>query len=337
MIPEAQQPPPPSPSPDAAAASDSGRRLESTPLTGFGPSAALFNPTVGHALVRPDYRVTWFPSEPVARQPTDLGYVQNDFGLLFPVWQQDGDEWTASAHARGDIFQTHAVLPDSLRPFPDELWNIRLGTSYRHLFDNGWIAGGSVSFGSASDRPFHSIEEMTAGINTFLRVPQGEHNAWLFTLSYSPTSELVFPVPGVAFVWQPSDCFRANIGLPFQVMYRPTDDLTLDVSYMLLTTFHARAAYRIGRVFQVYGGYDAENESYFLADRADERDRFFSYYQRVVAGLRANLGAHAALDLGSGYAFERYFFQGHSLRDSHTDRIDVGDAPFLSLQLQTRW
>ena len=57
---------------------------------------------------------------------------------------------------------------------------------------------------------------------------------------YSPTSELPFPIPGVAYVWQPADNFRMNIGVPFMVMYRPVDDLTLDFSYMLVRTVHAR-------------------------------------------------------------------------------------------------
>jgi hypothetical protein len=309
-------------------------QFATAPGLGFSP---LFNPAVGHALLRADYRVTWFPDEPVSGQPTNLGYVENAFGLSFPIWQDGPDEWTASARVRDEIFHTHAVLLNTGQPFPDDLWNIHLGTTYRHLFDNGWIAGGSVSVGSASDQPFHSINEMTAGINAFLRVPQGEHNAWLFSVNYSPTSELGFPLPGVAFIWQPSEYLCANIGLPFQLIVRPTDDLTLDFSYMLLRTVHARATYRLGPFLQVYGGFDWQNESYFLADRLDERDRFFYYDKRLAGGLRANLGKHASVDLSSGYVFDRFYFQGHSYSDRNNDRIDVGNGPFLSLQLQSRW
>ena len=160
-------------------------------------------------------------------QPTDLGYVQNDFSLLVPLWQDGPDELSLTTHVRAEIFHTDAILPDTLQPFPDELWNVRFGTTYRRLFDNGWIAGGSLSVGSASDKPFESVNEMTAGVHAFLRVPSGEHNAWLFSLSYSPTGELSFPIPGVAYAWVPSDDFRMNVGLPFMVWYRPIEDLTL--------------------------------------------------------------------------------------------------------------
>jgi hypothetical protein len=295
------------------------------------------NRVVGQAPLRAGYRLSWFPDERVAGQPTTLGYVQQDFSLGFPLWQNCTDEWTGLVSVRGELFNTGAILPDTRQPFPDELWNIRFGTTYRHLFDNGWIAGGTVTVGTASDQPFHSINEMTAGVNAFWLLPQGERNAWLFTLSYSPTSELPFPIPGVAYVWQPSDCFRMNIGLPFQLMYRPFDDLTLDFSYMLLRTVHARATYRLDRRFCVYVGYDWENESYFLADRLNDEDRFFYYNQRVSAGLRAKLSPCVSLDLSSGYVFDRFYFEGRSFNDSHFNRVDVANAPFVSFQVQARW
>jgi hypothetical protein len=302
---------------------------------GFSP---IFDPRVGHAPIRADYRATWLPAEPVVGQPTNLGYVQQDLSLSFPLWQCSTDEWLASASLRSETFHTHAILPDTGQPFPEDLWNVRFGMTYRHLFENGWIAGGTVSVGSASDQPFHSINEMTAGINGFLRVPQGEHNAWLFTLSYSPVSELPYPIPGVAFLWQPSEYFRANIGLPFQVMWRPVEDLTLDVSYMLLTTFHARATYRLCRRVRIYGAYGVENEAYLLADRVDSNDRFFNVDQRLTAGVLFNLTPKAALDLSSGYIFDHHFFEGQNITSGNNfNRIDVGNEPYVALQFRVRW
>lgn len=316
--------------------------VQGPPLDAFVAAAGGFspflNPVVGKASLRTDYRVTWLPPQPVTGQSTNLGYVQQDFSLSFPLWQCSTDEWLASASLRNEIVQTHAILPDTRQPFPDDLWSVRFSTTYRHLFENGWITGGTVSVGSASDKPFHSIDEMTAGINAFLRVPQGEHNAWLFSLSYSPVSELPYPIPGVAFLWQPSENFRANIGLPFQVMWRPVDDLTLDVSYMLLTTFHARATYRLCRPLRVYVAYATENEAFLLADRVDSNDRFFNVDQRLAAGVQYNFSPNAALDLSSGYLFDHHFFEGKNITSGNNfNRVDVGDAPFVALQVRIRW
>jgi hypothetical protein len=325
--------------PSPAPAIDESRQPMAPPES---PLSSPFSPgplvgPVGHVPYRADYRLTWFADEPVRGQSTNLGYTQHDFSLAFPLWQGCADEFSASVHVRGEIFHTGAVLPDTGQPFPDELWNIRFGTTYRHQFDNGWITGGTVSVGSASDKPFHSIDEMTAGINAFLRVPQGEHNAWLFSLNYSPTSELPFPIPGVAYVYQPSEYFRATIGLPFQIMYRPWDDLTLEASYMLLRTVHAKATYRLCDWLRVFAAFDWANESYFLADRVNVNDRFFYYDKRVSGGVKAYPAKHVELDLSAGYTFDRFYFEGAQFSDSDHNRVGVGNGPFVSLQGQIRW
>jgi hypothetical protein len=288
--------------------------------------------------VRAAYSALWIPDQPVPGQHSNLGVLREDLTLGSPLWQGPSDEWTLNGTLRSELFHTGGtILPTTGQPFPDELWDVRLGTSYRHLFDNGWIAGGTVTVGSASDKPFHSIDEMTVGVNAFLRVPQGEHNAWLFSLSYSPTAQLPFPIPTAAFVYQPSEYFRANIGLPFQLMYRPIDDLTLDFSYMLLTNIHAQATYRLAAPLRLHAGFDWTNESYFLAERTDPQDRFFSYEKRLLVGVQYNLCRNASLDLTGGYVFDRFYFEGHQLSDSDQNRVDVGDSAFVSLRLQSRW
>jgi len=334
--PRLEDPPPAMPPPDNAGEPKVVAPPEQS-LASQSPFANLMAPTVGHLFPRADYRAGWFPDEPVRGQPTNLGYVQQSLSFNTPFWQDGPEEWAGSVHVQNELFHTSAILPDSRMPFPQDLWNIRLGTSYRHLFDNGWIAGGTLSVGSASDEPFHSIKEMTFGVNAFLRIPQGEHNAWLFSLNYSPTSEISFPIPGIAYVYQPSENFRANIGLPFALMYRPIDDLTLDFSYMLLRTVHAKASYRVYGPIRMYGGFDWSNESYFLADRANENDRFFYYDKRLSGGMQIFFSKGALLDLSAGYDFDRFYFQGAQYADNHHDRIDVGNGPFAGLRFEMRY
>jgi hypothetical protein len=302
-----------------------------------GPFSVWLSPDVGHFPFRATYGVAWFPNESVQGQNTNLGAVVQDASFAFPLWQVPGDEWSGFVSVRNESFDTSAILPDTRQPFPEELWNVRFGTTFRHLFENGWIGGGTVSIGSASDKPFHSIDEMTAGVNAFLVVPQGEHNAWLFSLHYSSNSDIPFPIPLIAYIWQPSEQFRANIGLPFQIVYCPTENLTLDFTYMLLTTIHTRATYRVSPLLRVYGGFDWSNESYLLAHRFGENEQFFYYDMRLTAGLQRVLCKNLLLDLSGGFAFDRFYFEGRSLDDENHNRVDVGAGPFLALQLHARW
>lgn len=286
---------------------------------------------------RANYRIVWLPDEQLTHQAGHLGVLQQAASVSTPLWHDDINFVSVSVGVHGDTNFTHAVLPDSGRLFPDELWSVRFGTTYSHRFDNGWTAGAGVSVGSSSDQLFHSTRELEIGANAFLTVPEGEHNAWLFTLMYSPTSELAFPLPGVAYLWQPSDRLRINVGLPFQLMYRPLDEVTLDFSYMLLRTVHARATYHLAPQLGVFAGYDWSNESYFLAERVDANERFFYYDQRVGAGVQAKVTPNFLLELTGGYAFDRFYFAGSSYSANNNDRVDVAPGAFVGFQGRVRW
>jgi hypothetical protein len=298
------------------------------------------SPTVGHLPLRTNYGAAWYFGEPVKNQDARLSYLHQDLGLSVPISQDYCNEWSASVNVRAESYFTSAILPDTLQRFPAELWNVRFGTTYRHLFDNGWIAGATVNVGSASDKPFHSIDEMTVGTTAFLRVPQGEHNAWLFTLSLSSNSEVLpyIPIPGVAYLYAPSEWFQATIGFPFaSVVYRPQEDLTLQLSYALLTTFHARATYRLAPHVRVFAAFDINNENSFLADRADVQDRFFYYDKELTGGLVLALSGNASLDLSGGYAFDRVYFEGTKSTSRDFNRVEVGDGPFVGLHLKVHF
>jgi hypothetical protein len=331
---QADQPPPPQPANNAAA--DPFAFLSSGPGGAVGGPGLMFGRVVGQVPAVVSYNVTWLPEQPVRNQFTNLGTEQQRFSVLAPLYQDSANELSLTSHVGVDLIQTRAVLPTSAMPFPSDLWNVGLGGTYRHLFDNGWIAGGSVSIGSASDKPFNSINEVNLSVTSFLRIPSGEHNAWLFSLSYSPTAQLAFPIPGVAYQWVPNDRFQANLGIPFAIIWRPIDDLLLNLSYVPLTNINARATYRVWGPVRVYTGYHWTNQGYFLADRTDNRDRFLYYDMRVVGGVQANLGAWS-LDLSSGYAFDRYYTMAHGASVSGADRVDIGAGPFLSLGVRLRW
>jgi hypothetical protein len=298
------------------------------------------NPSFGNQPIRVSYGVTWFPQEPVKNQNTNLEEVRENLLITVPCYQDSCNQWGVSARVLNETFSTSAILPDTGQAFPHELWNVSFGTNYSHLFDNGWMGGGTVHIGSASDKPFDGIREITVGATAFLRVPQGEHNAWLFSLNFSTNSEVLnyIPIPGIAYFYAPVPWFQATIGLPFaSITYRPQDDLTIQVSYALLTTFHTRVTYRLAPRLKVFGAFDTENESFLLDDRPDVRDRFYYFDMRLTGGLQYELSRWAFLEFSSGYAFDRHYFQGKSITKSDFDKVDVGPGPFIGLQAHVKF
>lgn len=283
------------------------------------------------------YGLMWEPAQPVQGQPTDLGMVEHDFSFKFPMWASGPDVISFSGGVCADLFQTEAVLPDSGRAFPEELWNIRAGINYMRRFDNGWTGGATLNIGSACDRPFESLRDMDFTASAFLRVPRGEHDAWKFSLVYAPMSQIPYPLPLVAYQWHPSDMFNMDIGLPFKVTYRPTESLTFDVSYMLLTTVHAKATYQLRDSWQVYGAFDWEYDSWFLHDREDYKERLFSYDMRLSVGVRKTVFQKLNVDLSTGYMFDRFYFTGQDYNDRNHDRLNIGSGVYASLEASLRF
>ncbi len=310
--------------------------IEGFGMGGRGMGAGMGGPGMGG----PGYGATWYPSRPVSGSApaTDSGLVRQNLSAAVPVWREGGELVLLSAGIRNALFFTDAILPDSHRPFPSELWNVHLGMNYMHKFDNGWSGGLGISFGSASDRPFHSISEMNVGFNSFLQVPVwNERDAWRFSLMYSPVGSLSFPIPGVAYLWNPTEDLRVSVGLPLAVMWRPVEDLTINLSYVPLTIVNARATYGVAGKLFIFGGFEWLQEAYLLADRENTADRFMGYEKRLISGVRWDVSQHSSLEMDAGYAFDRKYGMGQNQVNNLHDQVDIAPGAFVSANFRIRF
>jgi hypothetical protein len=301
-------------------------------MGGFGMGAA--------GMGGPAYGATWYPSRPVSGSApeTDFGLLRQNLSMAMPVWRDGSDFVMLSAGVRDTMFFTDVVLPDSHQPFPSELWNVTFGAMYAHKFDNGWSGGLGVNFGSASDKPFHSIDELNLGFLSFLQVPvRDDRDWWRFSLMYSPVGTLNFPIPGIAYVWNPSDTLRVSIGLPPALTWRPIEDLVINVSYMPLVTVNARATYRVAERVFLFGGFESLQEAYLLADRENLSDRFMGFEKRLIGGVRWVACKQATLELNGGWAFDRYYGVGQNQVGDLQDQVNIAPGAFVSANLRIRF
>jgi hypothetical protein len=282
------------------------------------------------------FKTIWFPGAPLRGQTGTWGLVGQDLSVSYPIWIDPPNMLMITAGARNRLIETDAILPDSHRPYPNELWDAKIGLMYVRRLGDERMIGGGINLGSASDHPFASIREMNVNFNALYRVPSGDRNAWMFMLMYSPIGELKIPIPGVAYIYNPSDRFRANIGLPFVLSYKPTDRWSFDASYMLIHTIHVKATYKLTEKLKLSFGYDWSNEVYMLSERTDVNDRFFLYDQRVTVKLEMPITQRFSAELGGGYAFDRYSFTGQSWNSSGVDRVEIAPGPFMDLNVSLR-
>jgi hypothetical protein len=228
---------------------------------------------------------------------------------------------------------TEAVLPRSGISVPDELWDVRAGMFFTRELASGWKVGGLFNFGSASDEPFHSPDELTLTSLGFLSVPVRNRDAWNFSLFYSPTSQLAFPIPGIAYLWRPNDELEAQIGLPASLTYAPNDSFSFRARYTPVTDVFVEARQAVVADWSVFARYQIINESYFLAGRADREERFFQFEQQAGVGLAHTLPAGFSFELGAAYLFDRRFFHDSDFDLQSDDMIQVDPTVSYSFQL----
>jgi hypothetical protein len=326
----AQEPPPdpPAPAPERRPADAGGMGG-----LGGGPGGGMGGPG------GPRYAVTWFPDRPVRGQPTRLGLVRQEVSAPVPLWMTpDGDALMGSLRAKNVLIDTDAVLPDTRRPVPDTLWDLGVGLTYMRRFENGWMGGLMVNVGAASDQPFAGLREMNVGGGGFLRVPAArDGDFWNFAIMYSPLGQLPFPVPGVSYQWRASDRLQVNVGVPFSILWRPTDEVAVNVSYMPLTIINARATWTPRAGLSLFGGFEWGNEGYFLAGRDDRQERFLLLEKRLLVGARYAVLDRLNLEVTTGHAFDRSFGTGASPLNSSTDQLRIGSGAFLAAGVSGRF
>jgi hypothetical protein len=279
----------------------------------------------------------WTPDAGVSGQAAELETTGIRGNLAFPLRiAPDGSGvWLATTALEYWQLNTAAILSDSQIPVPDELWKASLGTLYFHRFDDGRRIGGLFSIGSASDRPFDDIRDMTLTSLAFYEVPRGPRDAWNFSLFYSPTSQLPYPIPGFAYVWRPNPQLTANIGIPFSLRYRPSDAWSFSADYRPLTDVRLRAERTLVEKWKFYAGYEVTNETFWLAERIQSKDRLYFFDERAVLGVERRLPAGFRLDLSAAYLFDRQIFQAESFFGNRRDELHL--APGLGLSMMLLW
>ncbi|MFM9195155.1 MAG: hypothetical protein ACKOWG_05335 [Planctomycetia bacterium] len=280
----------------------------------------------------------WAPAVAVDSQHADLAMNAQFARVAMPIVKPVEGEpiWIGIAKFGRLELATDAILPDSQVPVPDQLWLVETGFMHIRPLDGGGTLGGSFVFGSASDRPYAAFRDLTLMTVGFWNTPaRNKRDEWSVSLFYSPTSQLPYPLPGLAYVWRPSDTFEAKLGVPPAVEWRPTPDWTFSANYFPLVNFNAVARRRLNEDLSLLAYYRSDTEIYFLADRRQDDQRFYVFDQRAAVGLERALSRGFMLEATASYIFSRELFQGTNFSSNRTDVVQF--APGLGLSVQLLW
>ncbi len=281
----------------------------------------------------------WAPAADVAGQPAALGmnaqFARVAVPLLPPT--EGGPLWIGIGRFGRLELATAAILPDSRQPVPNDLWMVETGLTHIRPLDSGGTLGGTFLFGSASDRPFAAGRDLTLMAIGFWNAPaRNERDEWNFSVFYSPTSQLPYPLPGIAYAWRPSESFEAKLGVPAALEWKADEFWTISASYFPLVNVNVEARRRLGGDWSFVAFYRTDTQIYFLADRLLDDERFYVFDQRAALGLERSLGRGFTIEALASWLFDRTLFQGTNFTSGRTDLVSFAPGPGLSLQLLWR-
>jgi hypothetical protein len=319
-----------------------GRPPQQIEITDPNAPKESFGTMIGAALLiglngPPGYGATWFPSQQVKGQPTNLGMIRQGAAIYTPIIP-DGDDRAIAMFGLSNVYSyTDAILPDTGRPFPTSLWDIEAGFGYSHVYDNDWTVGAMFSVGSASDKPFDRNNTLNISTGLYGTAPAMNQDVWIFGILYSRTLDIPYPIPAISYYWRSQEDIEMNIGVPFLMKWKPWKGFQIDAYYMPIRIASVKASWDLGEGWHAYTAFNWFYDAFFLYDRPNNSDRFFGYEKRLTAGLQFDLPLSLQLDVSAGWAFDRFFFQGRYYSDRNFDRVSVESGPFAALSLGIRF
>lgn len=282
------------------------------------------------------YSISYYGDKDVKNQDTSLQLIEHNLWGFMPLLNKPDKDLAIFGPFEIKNMKTDAILPNSGAVLPENLYDLSFGPAYRCKFKNDWIGGVAFLFGSASDKPFHSADELSYRLDAYVKIPSSNNNAWLFFVDYYNNREYLrnIPIPGAAYLYNPSDKLIAVIGLPVATLqYMPVDNLTVNLTYIMVTSVHAKVAYNLTASLNIYGAFDWNNELYARADREREKERIFYYEKLLSLGIHWQAFKYVGIDLSGGYAFNRFFFEGEQYNEKDGNNIDIENGPFVSLHV----
>ncbi|MCP4643314.1 MAG: hypothetical protein GY851_22900 [bacterium] len=300
------------------------------------------NPGINDFEAIGEFEAVQYGTAEVDRRSADFGMATYDLRLRLPFGRTETSEWIVS----GDVELIDTTGSPRLRrtrsEVPGELYDVSFGAMYRHLFDNDWLAGVTLSVGSASDTPFGSMDEVYGRAGGFVRIPHLKYTAFLVYLDINTARS--FPVvPGVGYQFPISRQAWAMLGLPIVATGGKIGErVSFFAFYQPPGTVDSEIAYHVSENWAGSLGFDWHSGSFALSDRRDKDDRFVIAQKRFKAGVEYRRpldaeGAYWKAELLGGYAFDRTIAEGEDIDERDERELEVDNTWFAGLDVEVRF
>ncbi|HYO08195.1 MAG TPA: hypothetical protein VER17_04425 [Tepidisphaeraceae bacterium] len=209
---------------------------------------------------------------------------------------------------------------------------LELGTYY------DWRAGFTVGLGYAGNAPFGESSAWYGKATLLLGRKLDARTQLALVVDYDGNRSIWpdVPLPGFAYIHEFDPALSYTIGIPVSsVTWKPNESFRLDVTWVIVDTFEARAEYKMSPNWTAYGALEQRQEA-FSVDDVPGRDRLLFQQRRAEAGVRWTPWEHTSLFVAGGYAFGGEWSTGWDQRES--DLVaDISDQPYVRFGFERRF
>ena len=223
-------------------------------------------------------------------------------------------------------FDMPEAIGNTAGAFAQNLWSTELSAGFSHALpsQNEW--GLNLTTGSDSDKPFHSLHEMTFSLTGVYRNKVDALHSWIFFINYSPNRAFApnVPLPGAGYLTiNPENHTVLFIGIPFFFAWQPTDALSFRFSYVIPTIVSLEWDYRIQDQVKAYAGFDWVPESWWRADRPDSTSQIIFDRKKALIGLKSPIFDRFYINGYGGFFFDEKLFEGRSVTSSGLSKTSI--------------
>lgn len=214
-----------------------------------------------------------------------------------------------------------------------DYFNIQAQLGWRRDLGEDKFSFLNVSYGSASDKPFQNGRDGTLSANYI----QKFNSRWFGATNFSNNRPFLnnVPLPGFFYVKEMTREKALIIGFPFIYWMTP---LGPKVSFryfgLLPWTHRVKVLYLYRPYLNPYIGFEQNPVSFFRSDREKKSDRFFWFERRLSVGAESTISKTLRLDVSTGMAFDRQFFESKNFSDSKNFEISMDRTYYLALSLR---
>lgn len=251
------------------------------------------------------------------------------------------DVWTFQQSASHlNLTEAPRIITTGLQ-IPDSLWDVQTGVGFSRKLDERRDVGVQASVGTASNKPYHSLQEMVGRVTASYRVPSGERNSWIWLLAYSNNRTFLnnVPLPGFAYLWRSADSTVTVIaGFPFAAFtYMPSRDRGAQFSMFGPRATNAEFFQRVAGPAKTYARFEWTQDEWARANRNDNRNRLVYTHKRASVGVRSPIGKGFSIDVSGGREFDRAFFENRSSSSSDVQKVTLDNDWIAESKVSWRW